>query len=99
MAQARYRHSLPLITDFRETSGAPSEPTIPVSPQAARPAVPEREIGPGGVSQIQGGAGHQSNATPVWMSSWRRSTNGSRKTRPPTAEGMIDDFHLWGSRR
>ena len=24
MAQARYRHSLPLITDFRETSGAPS---------------------------------------------------------------------------
>ena len=45
MAQARYRHSLPLITDFRETSRGTVEPTIPVSPQAARPAVSERGIG------------------------------------------------------
>ena len=32
------------------TTGPLSEPTILVSPQAAGPAVPEREIGPGGVS-------------------------------------------------
>ena len=32
------------------TTGPLNEPTSPVSPQAARPAVSEREIGPGGVS-------------------------------------------------
>ena len=32
------------------TTGPLSEPTIPDSPQAAGPAVPEREIGPGAVS-------------------------------------------------
>ena len=86
------------------TTGPLSEPTIPVSPQAAGPAVPEREIGPGGVSgcsampesekvqparqcsRIQGAGGHRPNATPASMSSWRRSSNGSRKTRPRTAE-------------
>ena len=36
--------------DRMATTGPLSEPTIPVSPQTAGPAVPEREIGPGGVS-------------------------------------------------
>ncbi len=36
------------------TTGPLSEPTIPVSPQAARPAVSEREIGAGGVPGCSG---------------------------------------------
>ncbi len=36
--------------DRMATTGPLSEPTRPVSPQAARPAVPEMEIRPGGVS-------------------------------------------------
>ena len=36
------------------TTGALSEATIPVSPQAARPAVSEREIGAGGVPGCSG---------------------------------------------
>ncbi len=35
--------------DRMATTGPLSEPAIPVSPQAARPAVPEKEIGPGRV--------------------------------------------------
>ena len=78
------------------------EPTIPVFPQAARPAVSEREIGPGTGSAVfwhargleiaacpaklaDSGCRTPSNAMVASMSSWRRSSNGSRKTPPPTA--------------
>ena len=41
------------------SSGSLSGPAIPVSPQAAGPAVPEREIGPGGVSGCSGMPGSE----------------------------------------
>ena len=82
--------------------GSLSGPAIPVSPQAARPAVSERGIGAGGVrgvlvcqgvrkSSLPGkargfrGVRTPWNAMTASVSSWRRSSNGSRKTRSPTA--------------
>ena len=70
------------------TTGPLSEPTIPVSPQAAGPAVPEREIGPGGVSGCSAMPGSE-KVQPARQSSRIQGSGGHCRTprRPRCRHG------------
>ena len=61
------------------TTGPLSEPTIPVSPRAAGPAVPEREIGPGGVSGCSA-MPESEKVQPARQSSWIQGAGGHHRT-------------------
>ena len=94
------------------TTGPLSEPTIPVSPQAARPAVSEREIGAGGVPGCSG-RGLEIAAAPGKARGFRGQDTVERhagldvvmekivqrEQENPASKGreMIDDFRLRGS--
>ena len=74
--------------DRMATTGPLSEPAIPVSPQTAGPAVPEREIAPGGVSGCSAMPGSE-KVQPA-RQSWRiQGGAGHRRTprRPRCRHG------------
>ena len=61
------------------SSGSLSEPAIPVSPQAAGPAVPERGTGPGGVSGCSA-MPESEKVQPARQSSRIQGAGGHRRT-------------------